>query len=484
MENSKKLSFLEKVSYGVGDMGCNFIWYLVASMATFFYTEYFGLPIGTVTAMMAVVTVIDLLFDVIVGAVADRHKFKMGRFRPWIFYGFLPFAAVAVITFYTPDFNQTLKLVYAFFSFLLLRLMYSVVNVPYGALLGVISADPNERDSASAFRNIFAQVGWLFASTFCFPALKLLSDALHLQGKVAFFYVVCVYAVIAAILLFCTATFTKERVEPVKQENNKLIDDLKDLVSNKPWVILTLTGIMMLVLTTCHNLSINYYCKYYLATMYVDPASADGFSFKLIGTFFGVEMSWETLVAVLNAIGSIVTIVATILSKFVVDKFGKKLTWMGCLVMASISSALFLFAPEESLATVIALQILYTLFVGPSNYLMWSMYSDVADKSEVETGRRATGMVFSTATMSQKLGNTLAAMIPGTVLAAAGFVANDINMSDEVRHMILVVFSLFPVIGGVFSLISLFFYDITEEDVKRNAKILEDRRKEAQVGAF
>lgn len=82
MENNQKLSFLEKVSYGVGDMGCNFIWYLVACMATFFYTEYFGLPIGTVTAMMAVVTVIDLFFDVIVGAVADRHKFKMGRFRP------------------------------------------------------------------------------------------------------------------------------------------------------------------------------------------------------------------------------------------------------------------------------------------------------------------------------------------------------------------------------------------------------------------
>lgn len=476
MENNQKLSFLEKVSYGVGDMGCNFIWYLVACMATFFYTEYFGLPIGTVTAMMAVVTVIDLFFDVIVGAVADRHKFKMGRFRPWIFYGFLPFAAVAIITFYTPDFNQTLKLVYAFFSFLLLRLMYSVVNVPYGALLGVISADPNERDSTSAFRNIFAQVGWFFASTFCLPAVKLVSDALHLQGKVAFFYVVCVYAVIAAILLFCTATFTKERVEPVKQENNKLIDDLKDLVSNKPWVMLTLAGIMMLVFTTCHNQLINYYCKYYLATMYVDPASADGFSFKLIGTFFGAEMSWETFSAFMFASGAFVTIVATILSKFVVNKFGKKMTWIGCFVLSSIVSALFLVVGKESLATIILLQILFTLFIGPSNYLMWSMYGDIADKSEVETGRRATGMIFSSATMAQKLGNTLAAMIPGVVLAGAGYVANDINMSESIRNMILVVFALFPIISAVFSLICLFFYNISEEDVKRNAKILEERR--------
>lgn len=481
MENNQKLSFLEKVSYGVGDMGCNFIWFLVAVHAAFFYTEYFGLPIGTVTAMMAVITVIDLFFDVIVGAVADRHKFKMGRFRPWIFYGFVPFAVVAMITFYTPDFNQTLKLVYAFFSFLLLRLMYSVVNVPYGALMGVISDDPNERDSTSAFRNVFAQVGWFLASTMCMPLIKFLSDNWHLQGKTAFFYVVCAYAVIAALLLFCTATFTRERVEPVKQENNKLSDDLKDLVKNRPWLMLTLAGIMMLVFTTCHNLLINYYCKYYLSTMTIDPSSADGFSFHLIGTFFGHEMSWETFSSVMFGFGAFITILATILSKVIASKIGKKKTWMGCFVLASLASALFLVVSKESLAVIILLQILFTLFIGPSSYLMWSMYGDIADKSEVETGRRATGMIFSSATMAQKLGNTLAAMIPGAVLAGAGYVANDINMSDEIRHLILVIFALFPIISAVFSLVCLFFYNISEEDVKRNANILRERREQTQA---
>ncbi len=481
MGNTQKLSFLEKVSYGVGDMGCNFIWFLVAVHATFFYTEYFGLPIGTVTAMMAVITVIDLFFDVIVGAIADRHKFKAGRFRPWVFYGFIPFAVVAMVTFYTPDFNQTLKLVYAFFSFLLLRLMYSVVNVPYGALLGVISEDPGERDSASAFRNIFAQVGWFLASTMCMPAIKFLSDSMHLQGKTAFFYVVCAYAIIAAILLFVTATFTKERVEPVKQENNKITDDLKDLVKNIPWVMLTLTGVMMLVFTTCHNFLINYYCKYYLSTMTLDPTSPDGFSFHLIGRFFGHEMSWETFSSIMFGFGAFITIVATVIAKVVVNKFGKKMTWIGCFVLASVVSALFLVVGKESLATIILLQILFTLFIGPSNYLMWSMYGDIADKSEVETGRRATGMIFSSATMAQKLGNTLAAMIPGAVLASAGYVANDINMSDSIRNMILVVFALFPIISAVFSLVCLFFYNITEEDVKRNAKILEERRAAAKA---
>lgn len=481
MENNQKLSFLEKVSYGVGDMGCNFIWYLVACQALFFYTEYFGLPMGTVTVMLGAITAIDLLFDVIIGAIADRHKFKMGRFRPWIFYGFIPFAVVAMITFYTPDINDTLKLVYAFFSFLLLRLMYSVVNVPYGALLGVVSADPNERDSTSAYRNVFAQVGWFLASTLCMPAVKFFSDAMHLQGKTAFFYVVCIYSVIAALLLLCTASFTKERVEPVKQENNKIMDDLKDLVKNRPWVMLTVAGIMMLVFTTCHNLLINYYCKYYLSTMTVDPSAADGYSFRLIGTFFGQEMSWETFSSVMSGFGAFITILATIIAKLVAVKYGKKFTWIGCFVLASLVSALFLVVSKESLAVIILLQILFTLFIGPSNYLMWSMYGDIADKSEVETGRRATGMIFSSATMAQKLGNTVAAMIPGAVLAAAGYVANDINMSDEVRHMILVVFALFPIISAVFALACLFFYNITEEDVKRNANILKERRENANV---
>lgn len=480
MSSNAKLSLLEKVSYGVGDMGCNFIWFLVAIQATFFYTEYFGLEIGTVTAMLTVITAIDLFFDVIIGAVADRTKTKLGRFRPWILYGCVPFAFIAMVTFYTPDINDTLKLLYAFFSMLLLRLMYSVVNVPYGALMGVISGDPNERDSVSAYRNVFAQGGWFVASTLCLPLIKYLQDTLDLTGETAFFYVVCVYSVIAGVLLMCTFSFTKERVEPVKQEQNKLTDDFKDLVTNRPWIMITTAGVLMLVYTTCHTFLINYYCKYYLSTMTVDPTSKDGFSFHLIGTFFGAEMSWESFSSAMFGFGAFITIVATILGKFVVMKFGKKKTWMGCFILSSVVSAMFMVVSKESLPAIILLQILFTLFIGPSAYIMWSMYADIADNTEVETGRRATGMIFSSATMSQKLGNTIAAIIPGAVLAWSGYKANDINMGDDVRNMILIVFALFPIVSAVFALICLYCYDITEEKVKNNSRILEMRKQEAQ----
>ena len=129
---------------------------------------------------------------------------------------------------------------------------------------------------------------------------------------------------------------------------------------------------------------------------------------------------------------------------------------------------MFLLVSKESLAAVIALQILFTLFIGPSAYIMWSMYADIADNTEVETSRRATGMIFSSATMAQKLGNTIAAIIPGAFLSWVGFKANDINMSDDVRNMILIVFALFPIISAVFALVCLYCYNITEEKVSEN----------------
>lgn len=271
-------------------------------------------------------------------------------------------------------------------------------------------------------------------------------------------------------------------MEPVKQEQNKLSDDLKDLVSNRPWIMITSAGVLMLVYTTCHNFLINYYCKYYLSTMSVDPTVKDGFSYHLIGTFFGTEMSWETFSSVMFGFGAIITIVATIICKFIVMKYGKKKTWMGCFILSSVVSAMFLLVSKESLAAVIALQILFTLFIGPSAYIMWSMYADIADNTEVETGRRATGMIFSSATMAQKLGNTIAAIIPGAFLSWVGFKANDINMSDDVRNMILIVFALFPIISAVFALVCLYCYNITEEKVSENSRILEERKKQ-QAGS-
>jgi GPH family glycoside/pentoside/hexuronide:cation symporter len=547
--NSQKLSVLEKCAYGVGDMACNLFWGLIV-LSSVFYTDYFGIPAAAAGLMMLIVRFLDITFDVFIGAIADRKNTKYGRFRPWILYGVVPFCVIGFLTFYTPDFSEPMKLVYAYVTYLLFMLMYSVVNVPYGALMGVISENPEERTSVSAYRNVFAQVGCLVVYGTLFSTVSFFQKSYHMAPQKAFSSVVLIYAAIVLISLLATFFFTRERVAPVKEEKNKLSDDIKDLISNKPWISLTVAGIMMLVFIFCHNGMTAYYAKYFVANietqeistiteirkdsnnkdiyvlangtedhsaevklMFVKNdtvpversfqtekdgqlmsiASARGkettpeigdkvsyFVYNVSGKFLGFELNWELLSTLLLSISSIVTIIGTILIRPIVSRFGKKPTWISCFILASIVSIAFYFVPKESLGTIIILQTLFTLFIGPAGFIMWSMYADVADYAEVKTGRRATGLIFSSATMAQKLGNTLANTLPLFALGAIGFIANDINMTEGTRHAILIVFALFPLVGSVIAVIALLFYNITEKMIQENSAKLAAMKAEKQ----
>ncbi len=470
MKNGK-LSILEKCSYGAGDLACNLFWGLIC-MATVFYTDYFGIAAAAVGTMVLVVSCIDIAFDVIIGAIADRHNSRWGRFRPWILFGVVPFCVIGFLTFYTPELNDTGKLIYAYVTFLLCRLMYSVVNVPYGALMGVISPDPQERTDVSAFRNVGAQIGCLCSYGFVFVIVRYIQDNMQVDGKTAFSYTAALYAVAAFIMLMCTFLFTRERVEPVKEEKSNLSDDVKDLMHNKPWITLSIAGIAMLFFVFVHNGLIPYYAKYCVA----DYSIVDGKEvFSVSGTLFGINLTWELVSTLLLASGSIFTIIGTLLIQIVVKKFGKKNTWLGCFTLASILSLAFLFLDKSNIGTIILLNIVFTLAIGPSGYIMWSMYADVADNSEVETGRRATGLIYSSATMAQKLGQALANSIPAYALAAIGFVANT-ELSAETISSLKTYFAVLPLIGSVIGIGALLFYTIDEKKIQENSRILEEMK--------
>lgn len=473
MENNQKLSILEKTAYGAGDLACNLFWGLII-MATAFYTEYFGISAAAAGTMIFIVSCIDIAFDVIIGAVADRKKSKWGRFRPWILFGVVPFCVIGFFTFYTPDFAEPMKIVYAYVTFLLFRLMYSVVNVPYGALMGVISKDPQERTEVSAYRNVEAQIGCLLSYGFVFTIVRAIQDKFECSGQSAFSYTALIYAVAAFILLMFTFYFTRERVEPIKQEKNNLSDDVKDLVSNKPWIALSIAGIAMLFFVFVHNGLVPYYAKYCLADYSIDPATGEEV-FSVSGTLFGKELNWENVSTLLLSLGSVFTIIGTIIIKFVVNKFGKKVTWLGCFILASILSICFLFMDKTNIGAIIILNIIFTLCIGPSGFIMWSMYADVADNAEVITGRRATGLIYSSATMAQKLGTAFANAVPAFALAGIGFVANT-QLSDETIGSLNKIFALLPLVGAAIGIAALSFYNIDEKKIQENARILEERR--------
>lgn len=543
----QKLSFLEKCAYGAGDMACNLFWGLIV-LSGVFYTDYFGIAPRAAALMMLIVRCVDITFDVFIGAIADRKNTKYGRFRPWILYGVVPFCVIGFFTFLTPDFSEPMKLAYAYVTYLVFMLMYSVVNVPYGALMGVISEDPKERTEVSAYRNIFAQIGCLVVYGTLFSTVSYFQKAHSMAPQKAFSSVVFIYAIIVLVSLLATFFFTRERVAPVKAEKNKLSDDVNDLVSNRPWILLTIAGIMLLVFIFCHNGLTAYYAKYFVAnteiqekatimeiktdeqnqTIYVLDNGFEDFSakprvmpvgndtipversfltqingeyvnietarnaetkpqvgdtvayfiHKVQGKFLGFELDWEILLTLLLSISSIVTIIGTLIIRPIVAYFGKKPTWIACFVLASLVSIAFYFVPKESLGTIIILQTLFTLFIGPAGFIMWSMYADVADYAEVKTGRRATGLIFSSATMAQKLGNTLANTLPLFALGAIGFIANDVTMTDDTRHTVLVIFALFPLIGAVVAVGALCFYKIDEKMIRENSEKLAQMKAE------
>jgi GPH family glycoside/pentoside/hexuronide:cation symporter len=468
MKTIRRVPFLEKFAYGLGDMACNLFWALIGTFAAIFYTDYFGITAVQAATMLLIIRSIDICFDVIIGAAADRIKTKYGRFRPWILYGALPFCVIGFFTFYTPEFTGWVKLLYAYITYGAFMLMYSVVNVPYGALMGVMSAHPDERTGISAYRNILAQAGCfvVYGSTLTF--VEYFSE--RYSPQTAFSIVVGIYAGIAfASLLFCFYR-TKERVEPVCEEKNKLSDDIRDLGRNKPWIFLTLAGIAMLFFTVIHSSLTTYYAKYYVATMTI----IDGRQvFGIEGTFFGKHISWETFSSLLLSLGAIITIIGTLLVKPVVSRYGKKNVWIWCFILASFASVSFAFIPKTSLGMIVFMQILFTICIGPTGFIMWSMYADVADDSEVKTGRRATGLIYSSATMAQKLGNTISGSLGLYALGAIGFVANEVNMPESVRNSIVRIFAGLPLIASVLGIIALLFYKLDNKTVEENAKTLE-----------
>ncbi|MCL1938449.1 MAG: MFS transporter [Candidatus Azobacteroides sp.] len=466
-----KISFLEKFSYGLGDMACNLFWALIGTFAAIFYTDYFGIAAVEAATMLLVIRCIDICFDVVIGAIADRTKTPYGRFRPWILYGAIPFCIIGFITFFTPEFTGGSKLLYAYITYGAFMLMYSVVNVPYGALMGVMSSRPDERTSISAYRNILAQVGCfvVYGSTLTF--VEYFSQTYSPQS--AFSIVVGIYALITFASLILCFLNTRERVEPVHEEKNRISDDIKDLSRNKPWIFLTLAGISMLFFTVIHSSLTAYYAKYYVATL---EMIGDRQFFHIEGTFFGQSISWETFSSLLLSIGAIITIIGTLLVKPIVTKYGKRNVWMGCFVLASIASVSFAFIPRTSLGLIVLMQILFTICIGPTGFIMWSMYADVADDSEVKTGRRATGLVYSSATMAQKLGNTISGSLGLYALGAIGFVANDINMSQHTKNGIAQIFAWLPLIASACGIAALIFYQLDSKTVEENARKLNEMK--------
>jgi GPH family glycoside/pentoside/hexuronide:cation symporter len=458
---TQKLPVVERVCYGFGDLASCLFWQTITIYLLFFYTDVFGLAAAAAGIMIGVSRLLDALFDVVIGMLADRTKTRWGKFRPYILWGAVPLAVSAVLAFTTPAFGGPAKVVYAYVTFIAFMFLYSTVNIPYTALLGVISGDPIERTSASSFKFIGAFTGGIIVSATALPLAKHFGQASVATGWQA---TLGIYAVAAVILFAITFAMTKERIQPIAKEKTPIKDDLKDLTKNVPWMVLFAATILF-ILFICIRLSVTtHYFKYFVGEQEVP--------------FFGTR-GFEWLASAYNTLGQVLALVGVMLVPWFARLVGRKRALLSLLIVALISTVVFFFFEPDDLWLIFGFQAIGSLAGGPISALLWVLYADTADYSEWKTGRRATGLVFSASIMSNKLGWTIGTVVAGFILAATGFAPN-VAQNEAVRSGLKAMMSVIPFVAGVVTLaILVFFYKLDEPLMKQVKAELEERRKTA-----
>ena len=453
----------EKIGYGFGDMASSMFWKLFGSYLMIFYTDVFGLPAALVGTMFLITRIWDSLSDPVMGVIADRTTTRWGKFRPYILWGAVPFGIIGVLTFTTPSLDMTGKIIYAYVTYSLMMGIYTVVNVPYASLLGVMSPNPKDRNTLATFRMSFAYIGSFVALLLFMPIVNLFSGEstdIAIQQK-GWTMGVGVIAVICVILFVLTFALTRERVKPIKKKQAKLKEDLRDLAKNKPWWILLGAGIAALVFNSIRDGATVYYFKYYIVEEAFTNISLFGFSFVLSGLYL--------------AIGQAANIVGVVLAAPVSNRIGKKNTYLGAMAIASILSVIFFWFNKEQLALIFVFQVLISICAGSIFPLLWSMYADCTDYSELKTGNRATGLIFSSSSMSQKFGWAIGSALTGWLLAYYGFQANQVQ-STETLNGIKMFMSILPAAGTLLSVVFISMYPLSEKKMEKIVSQLEARR--------
>lgn len=434
------LRFREKLGYGLGDVASNFFFQVFNLFLLYYYTDIFGLTAAAVGTMFLVTKIFDAVSDPVMGLIADRTHTRWGKFRPYILWGAIPYGLCGYAMFANPDLAYNGKLVYAYVTYSLMMLAYTAVNVPYSALMGVISPASIERTKVASYRFFGAfAAGWL-VGTFVTPLKNILGAGDEAQG---FRLTMLTFAFISVALFWTTFATTRERVIPPPRQCN-VRQDFRALLANGPWKALFWAGIFTLINIAVRNGSLLYYFKYYVGD--------DGAPLFLIFDKTAVFLSS----------GLLLTLIGVTCTRFLTERFEKRRLMIILTLLNAAAMATFFFIPPDQYGVMLLVNGFGALVVGPTPALVWSMYADCADYGEWKTGRRTTGLVFSTVQFSHKMGLAIGASLAGLFLSWFGFVANTAQ-SDSAMLGIRLIFSVFPTAFALLGVLAIYFYPINRD---------------------
>jgi glycoside/pentoside/hexuronide:cation symporter, GPH family len=436
MANPARLSFLEKLAYGLGDTASNFYFQFFNLFLVFYYTDIFGLAPMAVGTMMLALRIFDAVIDPAVGIIADRTSTRWGKFRPYILWGAIPYGIAGYAMFLNPSLTQHGKLIYAYVTYGLMWVAYAAINIPYSALMGVMSPSSEERTSLSTFRFVCAFAGQFLIVRLVVPLKTLFGHGDEAEG---IRYTMLIFSVASVALFFFTFAKTRERVLPPANQEGAFGKDMGNMLRNGPWLALFFSGLFTLVNAAVRGGSIIYYFKYVVH---------DESKF----TFYATS-------------GSLAFIAGAASTKLFLRMGDRRILMIVLMVANALIIGSFYFVNPQSYALLVVLNLVASYVVGPTPAILWAMYADSADYGEWKFGRRTTGLVFSALVFSQKVGLAMGTGALGWLLAYYGFVAN----ADQTAFSnlgIRLMFSVFPAVLALLGAVAIVFYPISDKAMK------------------
>ena len=445
---TEKLSFREKFGYSLGDLAANFVFQALLALQLDFYTHTFGLTAAQAGTMTLVIGLGVAFLNPVMGVIADRTNTRWGKFRPWLLWTSLPFGVICVLTFTTPNISPGAKIVYAWTTYILLRVIYTVNNVPYASLNAVMTSDPDERNSISTYRQIAANSAGYIVASLAIPMVRFFGHGNDARG---YQYTMGLLSALSVIFFIVAFFSTKERIQPDPQQTTSLSRDLADLFKNRPWVVLFLATLFYFAAIVIRGNVMLPYFRFI-------PGNVDLYS-------------W------FNGFGLAALLAGVACSTLVTKRMGKRLLFIASMTLAGLFSAALLIIPPHATVTIIAFEVLRQFSFGLSGPLIWSMMGDVADYGEWKTGRRASGTVTAAVVFALWAGLALGGAVAGWILDLYGFVSKADVQSAHAQSGILLTASIYAGLAFVAAAVCMFFYPISRELNQKIADELTERRK-------
>ncbi len=467
---AERLSVTEKIGYSLGDLAANLIFQTFITFLAFFYTDVYRIPAATAATIIFVVGLLGaFVFTPLIGLLADRTNTRWGKFRPWILWTAFPFGVLALLAFSTPDFGPEGKVIYALSTYTLLVFVYAANNLPYAALSGVLTGNMGQRNSLSAYRFVAVMVAQFIIQVLLLPLVLILGDGDRVIG---FQRTMMSFAIVGTVFFLITFFTTRERVVPAPEQKSSVLQDLSDLVRNRPWlVVLALTILVFVTLALKGGMYI-YYFQYYLSepalAAFLDDIGFNAFIGGLNSLLTGLgltEFRWPkdaptSAFSLFNAGGIIFMIVGIGFSKRLADRFGKRDVFGAALFLSTLFLLVFYVYPPDAIGLVFISHVLHGFFYGITIPLLWAMIADVADYSEWKNHRRATAIIFSAMLCGLKVGLSIGGGLVAGILARYGYDADLAVQSAAAVDGIRLAVSVYCSVPFLLCVALLFLYEI------------------------